>query len=74
MGVRNLDFNRREKLYVADWGTEGTVAVTVQENEQLYTKEEEAVHLLTDGNMQNIPTILPADVERAYKIYGPHPE
>ncbi len=29
MGVRNLEFNKREKLYVADWGTEGTVAVTV---------------------------------------------
>jgi hypothetical protein len=94
MGDRDLVFNRRDKLYVADWGTERTVAATAQENEQLYTKEEvrraklahefvknsgypslgEAVHLLTDGNVRNVPVLLPADVERAYKIYGTHPE
>jgi len=34
----------------------------------------EAVHLLTYGNVRNVPVLLPADVERAYKIYGPHPE
>jgi hypothetical protein len=94
MGGRDLVFNRREKLYVAGWGTENTGAATVQENEQLHMKEEvrraklahefiknsgypslgEAVHLLTVGNMRNIPVLLPADVERAYNIYGPHPE
>jgi hypothetical protein len=94
MGDRDLVFNSRDKLYVADWGTERTVAATAQENEQLYTKEEvrraklahefvknsgypslgEAVHLLTDGNVRNVPVLLPADVERAYKIYGKHPE
>jgi hypothetical protein len=94
MEDRDLVFNRREKFYVADWGTERTVAATVQENEQLYMKEEvrraklahefvrnsgypslgEAVHLLTDGNVRNVPVLLPADEKRAYKIYGPHPE
>jgi hypothetical protein len=92
MGDRDLVFNRRDKLNVAEWGSERTVAATVQENEQLYTKEEvrraklayefvrnsgypslgEAVHLLTDGNIRNVPVLLPADVERAYQIYGPH--
>jgi len=94
MSDRDLVFNRREKLYVADWGTERMVVATAQENEQLYTKEEvrraklahefvknsgypslgEAVHLLTDGNVRNVPVLLPADIERAYKIYGTHPE
>jgi hypothetical protein len=34
----------------------------------------EAVHLLMDGNMKNIPKLIPMDIERAYKIYGMHPE
>jgi hypothetical protein len=94
MGDRDLVFKRRQKLYVADWGTMGIVAATIQENEQLYTKEEvsraklayefipnsgypslgEVVHLITDGNICNLPKLMPADVERAYKIYGTHPE
>jgi hypothetical protein len=32
------------------------------------------VHILTDGNARNIPEIQPGDIERAYKIYGLHPE
>ncbi len=34
----------------------------------------EAVHLLTDGNVRGVPLLMRADVERAYKIYGVHPE
>ena len=34
----------------------------------------EAVHLLMDGNMKNIPKLIPMDIERAYKIYGMHPK
>ncbi len=34
----------------------------------------EAVHLLTDGNVRGLPVITQADIERAYKIYGQHPE
>jgi hypothetical protein len=94
MPNKKLTFSRRQKLYVADWESVTMVAATVQENEQLYTKEEvqrarlaykfvcntgyplvgEAIHLLTDGNVRNLPKILPVDVERAYKIYGVHPE
>jgi hypothetical protein len=33
----------------------------------------EVVHLLTVGNICNVPTILPADVKRAYRIYRAHP-
>ena len=34
----------------------------------------ETVHLLTDGNVRNIPKLIPMDIERAYKIYGTHHE
>jgi hypothetical protein len=40
MGDRDLVFNKRDKLYVAEWGSECMVAAIVQENEQLYMKEE----------------------------------
>lgn len=39
-----------------------------------YPSLEEAVHFLTDGNIRNIPKILPVEIERAYKIYCPLPE
>ncbi len=39
-----------------------------------YPSVGEAVHLLTDGNVRGLPVITQADVERAYKIYGQHPE
>jgi hypothetical protein len=39
-----------------------------------YPSVGEAIHLLMDGNVRNLPKILPADVERAYRIYGVHPE
>ncbi len=34
----------------------------------------EAVHLLSDGNVCNLPTMLSADIERTYRIYGTQPE
>ncbi len=43
MQERDIAFERREKLYVADWYTETedtVVAVTVQENELLYSKDQ----------------------------------
>ncbi len=39
-----------------------------------YPSVGEAIHLLTDDNVRNLPKILPVDVERAYRIYGVHPE
>jgi hypothetical protein len=39
-----------------------------------YLSVKEAVHLLTDGNIRNIPAIVASDVERAYDIYGQYPE
>jgi hypothetical protein len=39
-GNRDIVFQQRERLYVAEWEKEGVVLATVQENEQLYTKEE----------------------------------
>jgi hypothetical protein len=40
-----------------------------------YPSPSEVVHLLQDGNVRGIPATLgKADVERAYRIYGVHPE
>jgi hypothetical protein len=39
-----------------------------------YPSAKEAVHLLTDGNVRDIPVMIAADVEHAYEIYGVHPE
>jgi hypothetical protein len=46
MPSQDVVFERRNKLYVADWceekeiAVDGTANTTVQENERLYTKEE----------------------------------
>jgi hypothetical protein len=34
----------------------------------------EAAHLIKDGNVCGIPILMRGDLERAYKIYGEHPE
>ncbi len=39
-----------------------------------YPSVGEATHLLTDGNVKGVPLLMRSDVERAYKIYGQHPE
>jgi hypothetical protein len=100
MPSQDVVFERRNKLYVAEWCEEREVAgdgkanTTVQENERLYTKEEvrrakaafeflrssgypsmsEAAHLISDGNIRGLPMLMKGDLERAYRIYGEHPE
>jgi hypothetical protein len=39
-----------------------------------YPSASEAVHILTDGNVRGVPMLMKADIDRAYKIYGVHPE
>jgi hypothetical protein len=40
-----------------------------------YPSPNEVIHLLQDGNVRGIPaTLSKSDVERAYRIYGTHPE
>jgi hypothetical protein len=39
-----------------------------------YPSPSEMLHLLQDGNVRGLPTLGSADIERAYKIYGVHPE
>jgi hypothetical protein len=39
-----------------------------------YPSPNEIPHLLQDGNIRGLPTLGSADLERAYKIYGVHPE
>jgi hypothetical protein len=35
-----------------------------------YPSPNEAMHLLTDGNVQGMPVLTVADLQRAYKVYG----
>jgi hypothetical protein len=39
-----------------------------------YPSADEAMHLITDGNVQGMPLLIKDDLERAYGIYGTHPE
>ncbi len=39
-----------------------------------YPSPNEAMHLLTNGNVRGMPTLTVADLQRAYKMYGLHPE
>ena len=32
------------------------------------------MHIIRDGNVRGVPLLMQEDVERAYKIYGQHPE
>jgi hypothetical protein len=94
MADRNVEFKRKEKLYMADWVVDSYACAMVQENALVYTKEElrrakevyelirnsgypspnEAMHLLTDGNVRGMPVLTVADLQRAYKVYSLHPE
>jgi hypothetical protein len=39
-----------------------------------YPSPNEALHLLTDGNIRGLPALTAADLERAFKVCGIHPE
>jgi hypothetical protein len=39
-----------------------------------YPSLAEAVHIICDGNVRGVSLLMQEDVERAYKIYGQHPE
>jgi hypothetical protein len=39
-----------------------------------YPSPIEVLHLVQDGNIRGMPVLSRADVERAYRIYGTHPE
>ncbi len=39
-----------------------------------YPSPTEVLHLIQDGNIRGMPALSRADVERAYRIYGTHPE
>ncbi len=32
------------------------------------------MHLIMDGNVQGMPMLIKDDLERAYEVYGEHPE
>ncbi len=82
---RDIVFNRRGKMYVADWEQERSAYVFTG----VYTKAKElwaeraydllctsghpsmseAVHLVEDGNVRGMPILTPEDICRVYKIY-----
>ena len=39
-----------------------------------YPSPGEAVHIIRDGNVRGVPLLMQEDIERAYRIYGQHPE
>jgi hypothetical protein len=72
---RDIVFQQRARLYVAEWEAEGTVLATAHENEQLYTKEEvrrakmahefirNSGYPSPEGNVRGIPKLMAADVK-----------
>ena len=77
-------FKRRDKLYVADFGTSMvtvTRAYTKAEETRAheayeiirncrYPSQVETIHLIQDGNFTHMPMITAEDIKRAYKMYG----
>jgi len=39
-----------------------------------YPLPDKAMHLITDGNVHGMPLLIKDDLERAYEVYGTHPE
>jgi hypothetical protein len=62
-----------EQVYTKDEVNRAKIAHQFLKNSG-YPSIGEAVHLLTDGNVRGAPMLMRADLERAYRIYGQHPE
>ncbi len=87
---RDVRFERRGKMYVADWTKSMSTYVTMgvyTEAEELrakrayellrtsgYPSMAEAIHLVEDGNITDMPTLTREDVRQAYEMYGSPPE
>ncbi len=82
---RDIVFNRKDKLYVADFAqfrqTYVSRACTKGEEERArqaykllkissYPSLQEAIHLIQDGNIFNMPMLMAADIKRAYDMFG----
>jgi hypothetical protein len=87
---KRIEFKQKDKLYVADWVKGHTYATvqeneSVYTKEEVrrakeayklvknsgYPSPNEMLHLL---QIRGLPTLGSADLERAYRIYGVHPE
>jgi hypothetical protein len=86
---QDLDFQRKGKLYVADVTKQKPVYLTQvytkAEEERAkrayelvrnsgYPSYQEAIHLVEDGNIAQLPGLTAEDVRRAYDLYGNPPE
>jgi hypothetical protein len=83
---RDIEFTKRGKYYITDCTDVVQIYVSAAENKQLYKEvfeflkssgypsQEEAVHLLQDGNIFGLPHLTREDLQRAYDIYGVPPE
>jgi hypothetical protein len=74
-GVANATVQENEHMYTKE---EVRRAKQAQAYEFLkcsgYSSADEAMHLIMDGNVHGMPLLIKDDLERAYKIYGTHPE
>ncbi len=82
---QDLEFKRKGKLYVADFTEHKPLYVmqvyTKAEEERAkrayelvrnsgYPSYQEAIHLVEDGNIAQLPELTAEDVRRAYDLYG----
>jgi hypothetical protein len=72
-GVANATERENEQLY-----TKEEVCRAKQVHKFLkcssYPLPDKAMHLITDGNVHGMPLLIKDDLERAYEVYGTHPE
>jgi hypothetical protein len=84
----DIEFRRKEGMYVADWDhyrnafstsvcTKAEEARAKQAYEFLRTSGfpslSEAIHLVEDGNIAGMPALTGADVRKAYELFGTPP-
>jgi hypothetical protein len=73
VGIVQATVRENEALYTKDELNRAKEAYQFLKNSG-YPSASEATHLLTDGNVRKVPMLMRADIDRAYKIYGIHPE
>jgi hypothetical protein len=72
-GIVQVTVRENEAMYTKEEVKRAKVAHEFLRNSG-YPSVGEATHLLMDGNVKGVPLLMRSDIERAYKIYGQHPE
>jgi len=71
--VANATVHKNERLYTKEEIHRAMVAHEFLKCSG-YPSIGEAMHLITDGNVQGMPMLIKDDLERAYEVYGEHLE